>query len=47
MASHHAAGLAAEAGYIHVSVLAEGLLGWKKAGQKTVLPPAATADVHK
>jgi rhodanese-related sulfurtransferase len=38
MASHHAAGLAAEAGYTNVSVLAEGLMGWKKAGQKTIAP---------
>jgi rhodanese-related sulfurtransferase len=34
-ASHAAAQRALEAGYIDVSVLPDGLLGWKKAGQTT------------
>jgi rhodanese-related sulfurtransferase len=34
-ASHAAAAKAVEAGYTDVSVLPEGLLGWKKAGQPT------------
>jgi rhodanese-related sulfurtransferase len=34
-ASHAAAARALEAGYTDVSVLPEGLLGWKKAGQPT------------
>jgi rhodanese-related sulfurtransferase len=33
MASHKAAGLAVKAGYTDVSVLTDGLMGWKKAGQ--------------
>ena len=33
MASHHAAGRAAEAGYSDVSVMNDGLKGWKEAGQ--------------
>jgi rhodanese-related sulfurtransferase len=36
MASHTAAGLAVKAGYTDVSVLSDGLLGWKKAGQPVV-----------
>ncbi|MGZ3458877.1 MAG: rhodanese-like domain-containing protein [Archangium sp.] len=35
MASHAAAKKALEAGYTDVSVLPDGLLGWKKAGQPT------------
>ena len=35
MASHAAAQRALEAGYTDVSVLPDGLLGWKKAGQPT------------
>jgi rhodanese-related sulfurtransferase len=38
MASHNAAGRAANAGYTHVSVLADGIQGWKAAGQKTARP---------
>jgi rhodanese-related sulfurtransferase len=38
MASHQAAGRAADAGYTNVSVLADGLMGWKKAGKKTEAP---------
>ena len=34
-ASHGAAQKAAQAGYTDVSVLPDGLMGWKKAGQKT------------
>jgi rhodanese-related sulfurtransferase len=33
MASHHAAGRAAEAGYTDVNVLNEGMKGWKAANQ--------------
>jgi rhodanese-related sulfurtransferase len=38
MASHSAAGRATSAGYTHVSVLADGIQGWKAAGQKTARP---------
>ena len=38
MASHSAAGRATKAGYTHVSVLADGIQGWKAAGQKTAQP---------
>jgi rhodanese-related sulfurtransferase len=38
MASHSAAGRATAAGYTHVSVLADGIQGWKAAGQKTAQP---------
>ncbi|HUB05647.1 MAG TPA: rhodanese-like domain-containing protein [Myxococcales bacterium] len=38
MASHGAASRAVKAGYIHVSVLADGIQGWAKAGQKTAKP---------
>ena len=34
-ASHGAAAKAVEAGYTDVAVLPDGLMGWKKAGQKT------------
>ena len=34
-ASHGAAAKAAQAGYTNVAVLPDGLMGWKKAGQKT------------
>ena len=39
--SHMAASRAIEAGFTQVSVLSEGLMGWKKAGMKSV--PAASA----
>ena len=35
MASHAAAARAATAGYKNVSVMADGIQGWKKSGQKT------------
>jgi rhodanese-related sulfurtransferase len=35
-ASESAAKRATEAGYTHVAVLPDGLMGWKRAGQKTV-----------
>lgn len=38
MASHSAAGRAVSAGYTHVSVMADGIQGWKAAGQKTARP---------
>ncbi len=38
MASHGAADRALKAGYTHVSVLADGIQGWAKAGQKTAKP---------
>ena len=38
MASHAAAERAVDAGYTHVAVMADGIQGWKKAGQKTATP---------
>jgi len=38
MASHEAAGRAVEAGYTNVSVLKDGLQGWKAANKPTVKP---------
>ena len=38
MASHGAARRAVDAGYTDVSVLADGLQGWKAAGKPTVVP---------
>jgi len=38
MASHAAAERAVKAGYPHVDVLADGLQGWKKAGQPVAKP---------
>ena len=35
MASHVAARRAVKAGYKNVSVMADGIVGWKDAGQKT------------
>jgi rhodanese-related sulfurtransferase len=35
MASHEAAKLAVKNGYTHVSVMSDGIKGWKKAGKKT------------
>ena len=37
-ASHVAAGRAMEAGYTDVSVMSDGLMGWKSAGQPTAMP---------
>jgi rhodanese-related sulfurtransferase len=38
MASHAAARRAVKAGYTQVSVMGDGLLGWKKAGQAVAKP---------
>jgi rhodanese-related sulfurtransferase len=38
MASHSAASRAMNAGYTHVAVLADGIQGWKAAGQQTAKP---------
>jgi rhodanese-related sulfurtransferase len=38
MASHEAAGRAAEAGYTDVSVMVDGMKGWKEAGQPAAAP---------
>jgi rhodanese-related sulfurtransferase len=38
MASHQAAGRAVEAGYKNVSVMADGLMGWKAAGEPVAHP---------
>jgi rhodanese-related sulfurtransferase len=35
MASHEAARRAVKAGYKNVSVMADGIMGWKSAGQPT------------
>ena len=39
MASHSAAHRATDAGYKNVSVMADGITGWKKAGQQTAKAP--------
>ncbi|MHB1844968.1 MAG: rhodanese-like domain-containing protein [Deltaproteobacteria bacterium] len=39
MSSHEAARRAVKAGYTDVSVMGEGLLGWKKAGHPVEKPP--------
>jgi rhodanese-related sulfurtransferase len=44
MASHEAARRAVKAGYTDVSVMADGIVGWKSAGAPTV--PAANSQVH-
>ncbi|MGH7916459.1 MAG: rhodanese-like domain-containing protein [Candidatus Binataceae bacterium] len=36
MASHEAARRAVKAGYKNVSVMADGIMGWKAAGEPTV-----------
>jgi rhodanese-related sulfurtransferase len=41
-ASHMAAERASKAGYTNVSVMSEGLLGWKAAGRKTAPPKPST-----
>ena len=38
MSSHAAAGRAVENGYTNVSVMSDGLMGWKKAGKPTEKP---------
>jgi rhodanese-related sulfurtransferase len=35
MASHAAARRAVKAGYTNVSVMSDGIVGWKEAGEKT------------
>jgi rhodanese-related sulfurtransferase len=42
MASHEAARRAVKAGYTDVSVMVDGIMGWKDAGQ-----PTATGNVSK
>jgi rhodanese-related sulfurtransferase len=39
MASHAAARRAVKAGYKNVRVMADGIVGWKEAGQKTAGAP--------
>ena len=43
MASHEAARRAVKAGYTDVSVMGDGIAGWKAAGQPTVAPGKETA----
>jgi rhodanese-related sulfurtransferase len=43
MASHEAARRAVGAGYTDVSVMADGIAGWKAAGQPTVKPSVQTS----
>jgi rhodanese-related sulfurtransferase len=43
MASHEAARRATTAGYTDVSVMADGIAGWKAAGQPTVKAPMQTS----
>lgn len=38
MASHEAAGRAAQAGYTDVAVMVDGIKGWKESGQPTAQP---------
>jgi rhodanese-related sulfurtransferase len=44
MASHQAARRAVGAGYTNVSVMADGIAGWKAAGQPTVKAPVQTSS---
>jgi rhodanese-related sulfurtransferase len=44
MASHEAARRAVKAGYTDVSVMGDGIAGWKAAGQPTVTPGSQNAD---
>jgi len=44
MASHQAARRATSAGYTNVSVMADGIAGWKAAGEPTVKPPVQTSS---
>ena len=44
MASHEAARRAVKAGYKNVDVMADGIMGWKAAGQATVPPNSKTAS---
>jgi rhodanese-related sulfurtransferase len=43
MASHEAARRAVKAGYKNVSVMVDGIMGWKAAGQATVPANSKTA----
>jgi len=38
MASHEAARRAADAGYTNLSVMSDGIVGWRNAGQRVVIP---------
>jgi rhodanese-related sulfurtransferase len=40
MASHEAARRAVEAGYTNVSVMGDGIIGWKDAGKSVTFPKA-------
>ena len=40
MASHAAARRAVKAGYKNVSVMADGIVGWKESGEKSAAAPA-------
>ena len=44
MASHEAARRAVKAGYTDVSVMADGIAGWKAAGEAT--DPIASSQAH-
>jgi len=43
MASHGAARRAVESGYTDVSVMSDGLKGWRAAGKPVTKPPATVA----
>jgi rhodanese-related sulfurtransferase len=40
MASHEAARRAVAAGYVDVSVMSDGISGWRNAGERVVYPDA-------
>jgi rhodanese-related sulfurtransferase len=44
MASHEAARRAVKAGYQNVSVMGDGIMGWKAAGEPTVPANAPSAN---
>jgi len=44
MASHEAARRAVKAGYTNVTVMADGIAGWKSAGEPTI--PAASSPAQ-
>ncbi|MGA2408995.1 MAG: rhodanese-like domain-containing protein [Candidatus Binataceae bacterium] len=44
LASHEAARRAVNAGYTNVSVMADGIMGWKAAGEPTTPPPVQTSS---
>jgi len=45
MASHEAARRAVAAGYTNVSVMADGIDGWRSAGQHVVMPDQSGASL--